>query len=82
MSIASEQQATATACLPRIKLGEINARLGVVSVTADQLEMLGFKPVATDKAAKLYEERDFPTICRKIQEHIGVVMVQSFKKAA
>ena len=82
LSIASEQQATATACLPRIKLGEINARLGVVSVTADQLEMLGFKPVATDKAAKLYEERDFPTICRKIQEHIGVVMVQSFKKAA
>ncbi len=82
LSIVNEQQATADDCLPRIKLGEINARLGVVSVTADQLETLGFKPVATDKNAKLYEERQFATICRKIQEHLGIVMMQSLKKAA
>ena len=82
LSIVNEQQASTDDCLPRIKLGEINARLGVVSVTADQLEMLGFKPVATDKNAKLYEERQFATICRKIQEHLGAVMMQSLKRAA
>lgn len=81
LSIVNEQQATADDCLPRIKLGEINARLAVVSVTADQLEMLGFK-ATTEKNAKLYEERQFATICRKIQEHLGTVMMQSLKKAA
>lgn len=48
---------------PRIKLGEINARIAPLSITADGLASLGFAHVATDKAAKLYRECDLPAIC-------------------
>ena len=75
-NIATEQVIDRGATL---KLGEINARLGVVSVTAEQLERLGVKPVATDKNAKLYSESSFPTICRLISDH---VLALAFKKAA
>ena len=66
-------------CLPTIKLGEINARLGVVSVSAEQLEQIGISPAKTEKNAKLYDANKFPTICRLIADHI---MAQAFKKAA
>lgn len=58
----------ANACLPRIKLGEICARLGY-TVSAEFLSSLGFDPVATDKNAKLYSEGSFPGICRRISDH-------------
>ena len=69
----------ANACLTTIKLGEINARLGVVNVTADQLASLGVHPVATEKNAKIYDAAKFTTICRLISEH---VMALAFKKAS
>lgn len=78
LSVASETQAAANACLTTIKLGEICARLGF-TVTADFLASLGVSPVATDKNAKLYDANKFPTICRLISEH---VMALAFKKAA
>lgn len=46
-----------------IKLGEINARLAPIAVTADGLAQLGFTPAGTERAAKLYMESDFPKIC-------------------
>jgi predicted phage-related endonuclease len=46
-----------------IKLGEINARLAPIAITADGLKSLGFEHVAVDRAAKLYKESDFPRIC-------------------
>jgi hypothetical protein len=46
-----------------IKLGEINARLAPIAITADGLKSLGFEHVAVDRAAKLYKESDFPKIC-------------------
>ncbi len=46
-----------------LRLGEINARLAPIALTADGLKSLGFEHVATDKAAKLYRESDFPKIC-------------------
>jgi hypothetical protein len=46
-----------------LKLGEINARLSPIALTADGLKSLGFAHVATDKAAKLYKESDFQKIC-------------------
>ena len=55
----------------RLKLGDINARLAPISLTADGLAGLGFRHVAVDKAAKLYREADFPLICARLIEHIS-----------
>lgn len=60
-----------------IKLGEINAALGI-TVTADFLDRLGIK-ATIEKNAKLYPAAKFPTICRLIADHI---LAQAFKKAA
>jgi predicted phage-related endonuclease len=54
----------------RIKLGDINARLTPIALTADGLAQLGFVHVATDKSAKLYRESDFPAICAALVKHI------------
>lgn len=62
---------------PTIKLGEICTRLGF-TVSAEFLESLGFK-AKMEKNARLYPETSFPTICRRISEH---VMSIAFKKAA
>lgn len=48
----------------RIKLGDINARIAPLSVTAEGLSALGFQPVAVDRAAKLYNASDFTAMCR------------------
>lgn len=53
-----------------IKLGEINARLAPISITADGLASLGFEPVAIEKTAKLYRESDFRQICLAISNHM------------
>ena len=56
----------------RIKLGEINARLAPISITAAGLEQLGF--VGTkEKNATLYRECDFVPMCRAIHKHITEV---------
>jgi hypothetical protein len=54
-----------------IKLGDINARLAPVTLTADGLAQLGFVHVATDKSAKLYRESDFADICAALVNHIN-----------
>lgn len=51
---------------PTLKLGEINARLAVVSVTAAQLSQLGFEPAAREKSAVLFHESQYPAICDAI----------------
>lgn len=45
----------AAAPLSKIKLGEINAAIGPLSITAEGLAQLGFNPVAQERAAKLYD---------------------------
>lgn len=50
----------------RIKLGDINARIAPLTITADGLAQLGFASVGTERAAKLYRESDFPAICSKL----------------
>ena len=57
---------------PTLRLGQISERL-LFTVTADFLLHLGFAPAATDKAAKLYHEADFPRICAALQRHIAAV---------
>lgn len=46
----------------RLKLGDINAAIAPLSITADGLARLGFHPVATDRASKLYEAATFEQI--------------------
>lgn len=63
-----------------IKLGEICSRLGF-TITAEFLASLGYRPVATDKNAKLYAEAQFRGICSALVQHISNVAV-GMKKAA
>lgn len=72
--------ATAQATGPMLKLGEINARIAPISITADGLAQLGFTPAATDKASRLYRAADLPLILDAMVQHIngvGVDLLQS-----
>jgi len=63
-----------------LRLGEINALLTPISLSADGLAQLGFKPVATEKAAKLYARADLPLILSALVKHIkgvGVALSQA-----
>ena len=53
-----------------LTLGQINALLAPVSINAAGLAELGFQPVAPVKAAKLYNESDFPAICCALAQHL------------
>ena len=55
----------------RIKLGDINAAIAPLSITADGLAQLGFPHVATDKAAKLYDEASFEPILSALAKVIA-----------
>jgi hypothetical protein len=55
----------------RIKLGDINAAIAPLSITADGLAQLGFPYVATDKAAKLYDETSFEPILSALAKVIA-----------
>lgn len=46
----------------RVKLGEINAAIAPLSITADGLAQLGFAPVGNQGAAKLYDSGQFERI--------------------
>ena len=53
---------------PTLKLGEINARLGI-TVSADFLAQLGFV-AHQERSARLYHERDWAGICGALARHI------------
>ena len=53
----------------RIKLGDINARLGF-SLSADFLRSIGFEPAGRERAALLYRAADFDSICSALIAHI------------
>lgn len=57
----------------RVKLGDINAAIAPLSITADGLAALGFPHVATEKAAKLYRLADLPAIYAAMVRHIEAV---------
>lgn len=47
-------------------LGQINARLAPINLSADGLRQLGFEPASKERAAILYHAADFPAICQAI----------------
>ena len=70
--IATSRAAPA-ATPPSLRLGVINERLSPIALTAEGLVALGFAHSATDKAAKLYHEHQFPHICAALVQHIEAV---------
>jgi predicted phage-related endonuclease len=60
---ASERK-PAPATNKTVKLGDINSRIAPLSITADGLASLGFHPVGTERAAKIYAESDLIAIYR------------------
>lgn len=75
----------ALASTARIKLGDINAAIAPLSITADGLASLGFKPVASRGAAKLYAASDFHRICSSLARVIDTASARGaseFSEAA
>lgn len=64
---------SAPATPPSLRLGQINERIAPLSISVEGLRTLGFEPAARDKAAQLYHDRDFPSICAAIVRHIGAI---------
>lgn len=64
-----------------IKLGDINAKIAPLSITADGLASIGFKPAGTERGAKLYAESDLIAIYRGLWSVIQGA-VNDLKKAA
>lgn len=60
---------------PALRLGQISDRLGF-TVTATFMESIGFAPASTDRAAKLYHEGDFKSMCAAICRHISAVQIK------
>lgn len=67
----------------RIKLGEINGLIAPVSINAEGLAQLGFRPVGTEKAAKLYRQSDLPAMLTAMSHHLlNAARSGALKKAA
>lgn len=58
---------------PTLRLGQINERIAPLSISAEGLRTLGFEAAGRDKAAVLYHESDFPSMCAALIRHIGAV---------
>lgn len=55
---------------PTLRLGQMADRLGF-TITAALLSEMKFEPSATDKAAKLYHEAEWPLICAALVKRIN-----------
>lgn len=56
-----------------LALGAICGRLGFVMTAAFLADTLHIQPARTEKAAKLYTERQYALICRQLCAHIGAM---------
>jgi predicted phage-related endonuclease len=70
--IAAARPAVAPATAPTLRLGQIAERLGF-SLTADFLASLGFAAAGRDRAAVLYHEADFASMCAALIRHVTAV---------
>ena len=57
-----------------LKLGDVNARLAPIHVSADGLRDLGIEPAGRDKRAVLYRESQFAEICQVLVLHLQSVV--------
>jgi predicted phage-related endonuclease len=75
---AAAPQVSSTATL---KLGEINARIAPLAITAAGLAELGFEPVGAEKAAKLYSMRDYPLIIAALRDRLAGLLAEAQQAA-
>jgi hypothetical protein len=61
---------------PTLRLGQINERIAPLAINADGLRVLGFEPSARDKAAMLYHEHEFASICAALIRHLGSIQAK------
>ena len=59
---------------PTLKLGDVNARLAPIHVTADGLRSIGIEPAGREKNATLYRESQFAEICQVLVLHLQSVV--------
>lgn len=65
-----------------LKLGDINAMIDPLSISAEGLARLGFEHVATEKNTKLYRASDVPRILGRMAQHIvDAVKEDALRKA-
>ena len=79
-ALEAANTSAAPATGPMLKLGEINARLAPISISADGLAQLGFTPDPAVKTAKLYRAADLPLILSALVRHlkgVGVSLSQA-----
>lgn len=66
----------------RIKLGDMNAYLAPLTISADGLALLGFHPAQSKGAAKLYAASDFPRICAALAKVVADAPARAAEKEA
>lgn len=78
--VVSQPQIPRAASGTRIKLGDVNAAIAPLSITAEGLASIGFQSVGVERAAKLYNASDLPAICRALSQRL--LAVANHSKAA
>ena len=67
----------ASAPMRKLKLGDINALIAPLSISADGLAELGFQPVATERASKLYDAARLPAIVDAMQRRLALAVAKA-----
>ncbi|WP_369913938.1 hypothetical protein AB8810_12990 [Xanthomonas sp. NCPPB 3005] len=67
----------ASAPMRKLKLGEINALIAPLSISADGLAELGFQPVATERASKLYDAARLPAMVDAMQRRLALAVAKA-----
>lgn len=79
---AKSLAAPAPAQVVRIKLGDINAKIAPLTITADGLAQLGFMPVTIERASKLYDAAKLPAMFSAMQQVFARAAADSYQQAA
>lgn len=66
----------------KLTLGQINARLAPIALSAAGIASLGIQPAGRERAAVLYRESDLMTICTALSAHLVRVARGEIKEAA
>ncbi|WP_115560052.1 lambda-exonuclease family protein [Xanthomonas arboricola] len=80
--VAKSLAAPAPAQAVRIKLGDINAKIAPLTITADGLAQLGFLPVTIERASKLYDAAQLPAMFSAMQQVFARAATNSYQQAA
>lgn len=79
---AKSPAASAPAQVVRIKLGDINAKIAPLTITADGLAQLGFQPVTIERASKLYDAAQLPAMFSAMQQVFARAAADRYQQAA